>query len=288
MSPLDNNENKVETDVFVEIRKRLAEPPYKDILRIKEYISLMNGRVVGLIVNIDGVDLLIKSIIDMYLISNIYIQKVYDLLFTSPTIVVDIGANVGYSALWFAKNNFVKKVFAFEPVKPTYEQAMESIQLNPLFKDKVDFRNLGVSDKNQTTSIVYFKDHHTISSVLFTDPRKMTTSGPAPSSVNIELVEPKSVLTEIINYQHQNNCKLVMKIDCEGSEYAIFEKFDAKIWDAIDVILMEVHGDKYQVLLNNLTNHGFEVFSINHQKHQLFGHLCDVYAVKTHKPNMIE
>lgn len=286
MIPSGNLETKSDTDVFIEIRKRLLEPPYKDVVKIKEFVSLLNGQTIGLVVNVEGVDLLIKSVIDMYLISNIYIQKVYDLLLTAPTIVVDIGANVGYSALWFAKNNFVKKVFAFEPVKPTFEQALESVQLNPLFKDKVDFRNIGISDRNQTSSILYFKDHHTISSVLFTDPRKITTHGNPPSSVNIELVNAKPIMDEIITYQNQQNCKLVMKIDCEGSEYAIFDKFDLKIWNAIDVILMEVHGEKYRDILKKLADHGFEVFSINHQKHQMFGHLCDVYAIKSHQSKM--
>jgi len=281
MIPSQDASSKPNADLFIEIRNRLLSPPYKDVLKIKEFISSLDGQSSGLIVNIEGVDLLIKSVIDVHLISNIYIQKVYDYLFTEPTVVVDIGANVGYSAIWFAKNEFVKKVYAFEPVKPTYDQALESVQLNPSFSEKVDFRNIGVSDRNQTSSILYFKDHHTISSVLFTDPRKITTSGNPPSSVTIDLVNAKTILDEIITYQDQQKCKMVMKIDCEGSEYAIFDKFDTKIWNAVDVILMEVHGEHYRDLLKKLAYHGFEVFSINHQKHQMFGHLCDVYAIKS-------
>ncbi|PKO00792.1 MAG: hypothetical protein CVU42_02890 [Chloroflexi bacterium HGW-Chloroflexi-4] len=283
MIPSQDVSSKPSADLFIEIRNRLLAPPYKDVLKIKEFIASLDGQSSGLIVNIEGVDLLIKSVIDVHLISNIYIQKVYDYLFTEPTIVVDIGANVGYSAIWFAKNDFVKKVYAFEPVKPTYDQALESVQLNPSFSNKVDFRNIGVSDRNQTSSILYFKDHHTISSVLFTDPRKITTSGKPPSSVTIDLVNAKTIFDEIITYQDQQNCRMVMKIDCEGSEYAIFDKFDTKIWNAIDVILMEVHGEHYRDLLKKLAYHGFEVFSINHQKHQMFGHLCDVYAIKSYK-----
>ncbi len=283
MIPSQDVSSKPSADLFIEIRNRLLAPPYKDVLKIKEFIASLDGQSSGLIVNIEGVDLLIKSVIDVHLISNIYIQKVYDYLFTEPTIVVDIGANVGYSAIWFAKNDFVKKVYAFEPVKPTYDQALESVQLNPSFSNKVDFRNIGVSDRNQTSSILYFKDHHTISSVLFTDPRKITTSGKPPSSVTIDLVNVKTIFDEIITYQDQQNCRMVMKIDCEGSEYAIFDKFDTKIWNAIDVILMEVHGEHYRDLLKKLAYHGFEVFSINHQKHQMFGHLCDVYAIKSYK-----
>lgn len=73
---------------------------------------------------------------------------------------------------------------------------------------------------------------------------------------------------------------MLLKVDCEGSEYKILSSFDSKIWSSIETILMEVHGENYQELLDLLGNHEFKIFSINHRKDRLFDHICDVYATR--------
>lgn len=257
----------------------INNPHYEKLKIIDERVS-ENGQLEAYIVDADGLKLYVKSLIDVQLMDNIAIRKVYNFLLSSSTIIVDIGANVGYASLWFAKNNNVEKVFAYEPVLPTYEQALKSIQLNPDLKAKIEFRNIGLSDKTFKTSIVYNEEHHTISSVLFSKINGNENSKKQTEVVDIELVNACPIINEIIDYKEEQNTKLVLKIDCEGSEYQIINSFNSRIWNSVDVILMEVHGNDYHKLLEILQENGFLIFSINHQDHQLFDHLCDVYAIK--------
>ena len=64
---------------------------------------------------------------------------------------IDIGSNGGDSSLYFVSGG--AEVYGFEPVKPLYEYSLKILDLNPQFKDKVHFFNLGVSDKRGKINI---------------------------------------------------------------------------------------------------------------------------------------
>jgi FkbM family methyltransferase len=260
------------------IQYKLAQSPYKEVLTLLKEEENQVGGIDGLIIESDELQFFVKTFVDFLILDHVFIKKAYDFLFTSPTIVVDIGANNGYSALWFAKNKNVKKVFAFEPVKPTYELAIKSIQLNPSLKEKIDLRNEGLSNKDTESSILYYEEHHTISSTLFTGTSENKNAEKPTCLVDIKLIDAKRPIEEIIEYKKDST--LLLKIDCEGSEYEIFDSFTSRIFNSIDIIMMELHGKNYQELLNLLLKHEFMIFSINHNEHYLFDHLCDVYAIK--------
>ena len=57
--------------------------------------------------------------------------------------IIDIGGNIGDTALYFAKNG--ANVIAFEPVTHLYELGMENIELNPNLKENIQFFNKAVS-----------------------------------------------------------------------------------------------------------------------------------------------
>jgi len=262
------------------ILNTLSKPPYKETLKIISKQISSDGKFEGYVIDANGIALFAKSLVDIDLMNNITISNIYNYQISISTVVIDIGANIGYSALWFAKNHFVEKVFAYEPVLPNYEQALISFKLNPDLENKIELRNVGLSDRNCKTSIIYFRDHHTISSLLLDENNEKVKSEKPIRMDGIELVNACKIINGIIDFKEERNSQLLLKIDCEGSEYQIINVFDARIWDSINVILMEIHGNNYQELLNTLLEKGFSLFSINHQKHPIFDHLCDIYAIK--------
>lgn len=63
--------------------------------------------------------------------------------------VIDIGGNIGDTALYFAKSG--ANVISFEPVKHLYELAVENVNLNPTLKDKITFVNKAIGGKKRKT-----------------------------------------------------------------------------------------------------------------------------------------
>jgi len=233
-----------------------------------------------IIVDVDNIKLSVRNPIDLALIRNIFIKKVYSYFFTNPTVVMDIGANIGYSAIWFAKEKLVDRVYAYEPVLPTFNQAKRSLELNPEIIEKIILNNYGLSDENDNLKILYSKEHHTISSIIFPVINLMEKDNLNSNLVNVELKDIKNEIKEVINYKRNKNLQLLLKIDCEGCEYKILRSFTGEIWNELDVILMEIHGSNYNEIIGLLFKNNFKVFYINHTDHQVFDHLCDLYAVK--------
>ena len=99
----------------------------------------------------------------------------WDMLNLNNRDIIDIGANVGDTALFFAKNG--ANVIAFEPVKHLYELGLENISLNLDLKDKIKFINKAVGGKKgklnieavSTESYINSTDHYEIDVITVKD-----------------------------------------------------------------------------------------------------------------------
>ncbi|MFK7050328.1 Methyltransferase domain protein [Flavobacterium columnare] len=80
----------------------------------------------------------------MFVINNISSQDVF----------VDIGANVGHFSLLAANNG--AQVYAFEPIKETFEKLKRNVELNIL--ENVELYNVGVGNKNEFLNFTTNKD----------------------------------------------------------------------------------------------------------------------------------
>ncbi len=63
------------------------------------------------------------------------------------TVVIDLGAGWGDTAIYFAQFPNVKKVIALEPVPKLYEYAKQFIRESP-FGGKIQLLNAGIGDRN--------------------------------------------------------------------------------------------------------------------------------------------
>ncbi len=61
-----------------------------------------------------------------------FIENQYEWLDAKNKVVVDIGANIGDTAIYFSKIKKARKVIAFEPYPYSYKLAEENIKINKL------------------------------------------------------------------------------------------------------------------------------------------------------------
>lgn len=118
-------------------------------------------------------------------------------------IFIDVGANIGSYSILAAKLCGAE-VYAFEPVRSTYELLKYSIKINEI-TSKTNLFNIGISDKKGQLSFTH--DHDTINHV------KVNT---APNSN--ELIEVDS----LDNVVHINSHSF-LKIDVEGFEQNVLK-----------------------------------------------------------------
>ena len=156
--------------------------------------------------------------------------------------IIDIGANVADTAIYFANKGY--EVVAFEPLPHIYNIAQKNIDLNPQIKNNITFVNKACSCKNGFITI-NFNENDTAGASEFSK---------ANSQVEVETITIKNALKE---YDIKPN---ILKIDCEGCEVNIIKHSDLSMFNQI---IMEYHtsvtGVDVKILINILKEQGFKV-----------------------------
>ena len=152
--------------------------------------------------------------------------------------VVDIGANIGDSAIYFALKG-AKHVYAFEPYPYSYNLAKKNIQLNSL-NDKITLLNEGCSMGGFVTIKDETKNYGGTDLKSFKSGKKIKISS----------------LDEIVDRFKLQNAAL--KIDCEGCEYATILNTKNETLLKFDRIIMEYHYG-YKNLEKKFKDAGFKV-----------------------------
>jgi len=152
--------------------------------------------------------------------------------------VIDVGAAIGDSAIYFALND-AKKIIAIEPY-------IENV--------KIMGKNIILND--------FSKKIFVIQAVLSNKEGKAIIDGDLSGPGNRTLISKKNGSTvpaiTLKNIIPDNDENLVLKMDCEGSEYSIILNTDKKILRKFTQIIMEYHFG-YQNLKLKLESAGFTV-----------------------------
>ena len=150
--------------------------------------------------------------------------------------VIDIGANVADTALYFAKEG--AKVIGFEPVKHLYELGHENILLNPNLKANIRLINKAVGGKRGTLNI---SNQSTIEYIDGDD-------------YDIDVITVTDILN---NYDFPAD---VLKMDCEGCEFEIILNEDLSRFNDI---IFEHHSifvdENHEILVSTLKKQGFKI-----------------------------
>lgn len=204
----------------------------------------------------DNMILNLKNNTDKYVAKEIFLYDEYNYDFNCEKAytVIDIGANIGDTSIYFANNSNVERVIAFEPFRPTYERAKDNISRNSNVRDKIDLRNYGLGDKNEKIEVYYnCINSGNMSSVVnneeFIDENK--------TKCELIIKNFEEVFSEIIIENQKNS--ILLKIDCEGAEFSIFEsiKNREELFKNVEAIIMEWHHKYPKEILEILKLFGF-------------------------------
>jgi len=209
----------------------------------------------------------------LYLVKEVFVKSEYNLIFEKEAILFDIGMNKAAVSLLFAAKNNVKKIYAYEPFKPTYESARKNLKLNPHLSNKIQAFNFGLGKSEHVLELPYMAQASGSMS---------TTHNICKNKKNVtkESVTIKDVAKEIVPIIEDNQGSyVIMKCDCEGAEFDIFERLNENgIFKKIDVIMMEYHFESPERLTNILAENGFAIQVKSGSSKSKTGY---IYAVRT-------
>jgi len=190
----------------------------------------------------DGRKIKIKHIFDDGDFPGVFINEEYKNMRYDNKIVIDIGASIADSALYFVLRG-AKKILCFEPVPKVFAMAKENVELNNL-SGIIQLENVAVGSERKS---IYVDDYNGV------------IAGGSALKENRQGKEIKQIsINDILRYlpSDQNINDSILKVDCEGCEYGIFSSLDEKLFEKIGAIVLEYH-DKQKFLPDVLNRNGF-------------------------------
>lgn len=199
----------------------------------------------------------IESVEEFFILKEVYVTSDYSFNLIKEVVVIDIGANIGLSSLYFSKKENVKKIFSFEPVKDTFDQAIYNFNLNPGTLNKIQIENIGLAGNTREDFFLF-------------DSSKKGRSGVRGAESNVYkfdsekkkvyLKEASIAINEIV--QSNSRYSIVVKMDCEGAEYEIFENINSSgLIKDIEIFMVEWHDRGYEPIEKILIANNFVVFN---------------------------
>jgi FkbM family methyltransferase len=168
----------------------------------------------------------------------IFNYGLYDVLNVSGRDVVDVGAFVGDSSIYFALKG-AKKVIAIEPHPGAYAEMLENIRLNNLEGVIVPL-NAGLAGKPGKIRVESVNEEETIGTF-----HRFSDAG-SVEAVTLDDIVGRFGIRE----------GAVLKMDCEGCEYEVLSAVKPETLRVFDQILIEYHNG-YRLLRDILENYGF-------------------------------
>jgi FkbM family methyltransferase len=168
---------------------------------------------------------------DLGTLHEIFIEGVYaDHPPIAGKTVLDIGANIGDTAVYFAKRG--ARVIAFEPDPQMCELARRNVEGNGL---RADIRCAGVGGAAQTLALSATRDGaDTLSATLF--PGHVATDELHGETLAVQVVAFADILAEL-------GAVDLVKIDCQGCEYPSLRSLTRADLRKIKHVMMEYHGE---------------------------------------------
>lgn len=232
---------------------RLAQNKYLTSIQ-----SALDSTILNLNFNNTPIKIYCNSFDNLIIVNELFTDEIYEFSLNKKLICIDIGMNVGYSSLFYATRKDISKIYAYEPFKGTYENALDNINLNENLKPKIEPINKGWSDKTGDFEFQSYEDGSVGASTSFT--AEFNIYGQTENKVKVHLVNASEELKRIIAI-HPNE-GIFVKMDCEGSEYEIFEILQKNnLLQFIDGFVIEWHYKGAKIITDILEKNNFSYFS---------------------------
>jgi FkbM family methyltransferase len=168
-------------------------------------------------------------------------------------VILDIGANIGWTALSFAKRNPEAKIIAFEPHPITFEKAARNIRINDI--NNIELLNIGLGESTSILKMYEVSDHNSgMNRIVLTD-----------EDLPYREVQIKR-LDDVMNSLGIKKVDLI-KIDVEGFEAFVLKGASDVLAQCNATILMETddgflkyNGSSARELISILQGYGYRTF----------------------------
>jgi len=256
-----NKENKGLAYVLYELYKSV---PLKDAKENCEYCWRVDWQNKILILP-NGLRFYLYSV-DPLIFSETFIHDVHFVGFDlKDKIVVDVGAFVGDTALYYA--NLGAIVYAYEPHPINFYYLKKNIELNPHLNDKIKLFNEAVG-KDEEIEVNVGENISGTFSIY--------------SSVKGKTLRIKSISLRKILEENNLNNPYLLKADCKGCEYYIIEDDAISRFEKVKIEYTSFNKPKVDYIINRLKNKGFKKFRVYKHNWGIY-HLLDhgtIYAEK--------
>jgi len=202
---------------------------------------LLDGKVIDNIgiINFEGKELKFKlNSVNFLILENFYLEQ-YKIDKIDGE-VLDIGANIGDTAIYFALKG-AEKVYAYEPLPNVAKIAEENVKLNDL-QDKVIIYNEAIGAEDGYILVPEQYDIYSSGGYIVNN----------KGNIKIPVVSIETAIKRMKN-------PYLLKIDCEGCEKDILLKSDA--WKIFKIIFVELHRNitkvDHKIFLKRLEEYGY-------------------------------
>jgi FkbM family methyltransferase len=232
-----------------------------------------------------GITVNVSSLEEMQILQEIFVEGSYDISVPGPSLVWDIGMNVGISSLYFAARGDVQ-VVGYEPIGPTYELALANLDLNPSLRHAITAVHSGIGGSDRTEMVDYCSERRGSVGVLGAvgDPilRRLVFHLPVDVPVWKEALRLEDAVPILASMRSAHpGLPIIAKIDCEGAEYEIIDAlYRSGDLASLHALIIEWHRNGPEQLQRQLADAGFTVISLGPPS-GLWGRL---YAVRVQPP----
>jgi FkbM family methyltransferase len=175
-------------------------------------------------------------------IKGVFVDKVYRYLPAKNKTVIDIGANIGDSAIYFALSG-ATKIICLEPFPKNYDLAEKNINGNN-FSNKITLLLAGCSGNSDEITI---------------DPEYKSGDSAIIKDFKRGIKVPIFTLEDIlIKNSLLSDSSIILKMDCEGCEYESILSANENTLQKFSHIMIEYHYG-YKNLKEKLEESGFKV-----------------------------
>jgi FkbM family methyltransferase len=211
----------------------------------------------GLVGLFEGVKVLLENVEDMQVFNEVFFAKDYKVECLRKAIFIDIGMNAGMTSLFSAANPDIEHIFAFDPFEGPHRRALRNFALNPSLAEKITPMQVGLGEGDSKLEVVVESSTSIGTSIRGNE---------VGESQTITIRDAADALGGIISNARDNNRSLFLKIDCEGSEFAVLNSLrQANLLKYVDVVMIEWHkwwsaNLTQHELIDPLLENGFVVF----------------------------
>ena len=172
-------------------------------------------------------------------IGDVFVEMQLDTLDVNGQVVVDIGANIGDSPIYFVLNG-AEKVIAIEPFPYTFELLNKNLSINGAL-EKITIVNCAIGGKTGKMRVSPLLKNSV-----------GTIANDVPDGVLIDVLTIHDLLRDF----NLNDKNIVLKMDCEGCEYDVLPTISKQDFNKINEIFIEYHN-KLSSLKDILDQNGY-------------------------------